>query len=426
MGADEQARLREAEQRFRLAFENAPIGMALLGLDGRFLRVNAALSEIAGYSPEALLTKTFHDITHPDDVHADLDHMRNVVGGLIRAYSIEKRYLHAAGHEVWVNLSVSLVRDDDDQPLYFITQVEDITARRRAEDALRASEQRFRQLVETSTEAFIAMDSAGLITEWNHQAEATFGWSREEAIGRRLGDTIVPPAYRESHNEGLARFLATGEGPVLGQRLELEGRHRDGREFPVEFTIWSSSSGSDVSFCALLHDISERRRQEEELWELALVDDLTGLHNRRSFILLAEQAIKEAARAHRPVIALFLDVDDLKEINDQYGHAQGDRALQLVAQALRAACRSSDIIGRLSGDEFAVLLAEAHGLDGLEDRVRGRIAEAAGTTSHPLSVSIGIAQCSADEDCQLGELFERADRAMYAEKGAKRGAQPRD
>jgi diguanylate cyclase (GGDEF)-like protein/PAS domain S-box-containing protein len=369
-----------------------------------------------------LLTKTFHDITHPDDLDADLDSVRQLLSGAIRTYSLEKRFIHADGHVVWIHLSVSLVRDDHDAPSYFIAQIEDISARKQSEEALRASEQRFRRLIETSTEAFIAMDGEGLITEWNHQAEATFGWSRDEALGRPLVDTIIPPSLRASHDLGLARYLATGEGPMLGQRLELEGRHRNGREFPVEFTIWALDSGPEISFNALLHDISERRRQEEELWELALVDELTGLHNRRSFILLAEQALKEATRAHRPAIALFLDVDHLKVINDTHGHAEGDRALCLVADALRAACRDSDIIGRLSGDEFAILLAEALELDGLEGRVRRRVAEAAQATPYPLSVSIGVARCAADVECNLPNLFERADQAMYAEKIAKRQA----
>jgi diguanylate cyclase (GGDEF)-like protein len=206
----------------------------------------------------------------------------------------------------------------------------------------------------------------------------------------------------------------------LGQRLELEGRHRDGREFPVELTIWVVRDGADVSFNALLHDISDRRRKEEELWELALVDELTGLHNRRAFILLAEQAIREATRAQRPVIALFLDVDHLKMINDTQGHAEGDRALRLVADALRAACRESDIIGRLSGDEFAIVLAEAHQSDGLETRVRYQVHAAAKAVAYPLSVSIGVASCQPGDECLLADLFDRADRAMYAEKSGKR------
>ncbi|MEW6474710.1 MAG: GGDEF domain-containing protein [Actinomycetota bacterium] len=174
-------------------------------------------------------------------------------------------------------------------------------------------------------------------------------------------------------------------------------------------------------FIARVDDGAERRQLEELLAELALVDDITGLHNRRSFILLAEQALKEAARARRPTIALFIDVDGLKAINDNHGHQEGNRALRLVARALRAACRESDIIGRLSGDEFAILLAEAHGLDGLEGRVRCRVADAARGLPYPLSVSIGVAQCEAGPRCTLAELFDRADTAMYLEKDAKRG-----
>jgi len=172
---------------------------------------------------------------------------------------------------------------------------------------------------------------------------------------------------------------------------------------------------------ARVADPSERRDLEAQLRELALVDDVTGLHNRRSFLLLAEQAAKEAARALRPVIALFVDVDGLKAINDHHGHAEGDRALRLVGGALRSACRDADIIGRLSGDEFAVVLAEAHELDGLEGRVRCRVAEAAAATAYELSVSIGVAQCPAGTPCSLADLFAQADQAMYADKAAKRG-----
>lgn len=167
-------------------------------------------------------------------------------------------------------------------------------------------------------------------------------------------------------------------------------------------------------------DPAGREHLRELLAELALVDDVTGLHNRRSFLLLAEQALKEAIRAGRPVIALFLDVDGLKSINDNHGHREGNRALRLVAGALRAACRGSDIISRLSGDEFAILLAEATELDGLEGRVRCRVAEAAAEVHYPLSVSLGVAHCEASTRCTLSDLFERADRAMYAEKTAKR------
>jgi len=276
---------RRADELFSLSFENAPIGLALVGPDGRWLKVNRALCDLVGYTADALLTMTFQDITHPDDLEADLECVRRMLAGEIRTYSMEKRYVHARGHVVWVNLSASLLRDDEGRPLHFISQVEDITERKAAEDVLRASEQRFRRLIETSAEAFIAAGRDGVVIEWNRKAEEMFGWKRAEILGRSLADTVVPPRYRPAHIRGLTGFLATRESPVLGQRLELEGRHRDGREFPVELTIWALDAGGDVQFNALVRDISRRKQLEatkDELDELKDAFVRTVSHDLRS------------------------------------------------------------------------------------------------------------------------------------------------
>jgi PAS domain S-box-containing protein len=109
------------------------------------------------------------------------------------------------------------------------------------------------------------MDAGGFVVDWNRQAEGTFGWSREEAVGRVLSDTIIPPRYREAHLRGLEHFLGTGEGPVLDRRFEIEALHRDGHELPIELTISASKVGEAHVFQAFLHDISERRRSEQFL-----------------------------------------------------------------------------------------------------------------------------------------------------------------
>lgn len=131
--------------------------------------------------------------------------------------------------------------------------------------ALREGEQRTRSIIETASEAVVGMDASGLITDWNRAAQDTFGWSREEAIGRDLADTVMPERYREAHRNGLERFLATGEGPVLNTRIELEALHKEGHEFPVELTITALRAGGSVSFIAFVHDITERKRAEQEL-----------------------------------------------------------------------------------------------------------------------------------------------------------------
>ncbi len=131
--------LREAEERFRGAFENATIGMALVAPDGRWLRVNPAVCEIVGYSEQQLLELSFQDITHPDDLDADLDLVRQMLAGEMRNYQLDKRYIHRDGHVVWITLSVSLVHDASGEPLYFVSQIQDITERKRSQLALEAT-----------------------------------------------------------------------------------------------------------------------------------------------------------------------------------------------------------------------------------------------------------------------------------------------
>ncbi|MDQ4126619.1 MAG: PAS domain S-box protein [Actinomycetota bacterium] len=134
--ASNEEALREAQERFRSAFDNAPIGVAIVGLDGRFLQVNRSLCEILGYPEEQLLATSFQEITHPDDVEASMEHVRRAMEDEIGSYSLEKRYLAADGRPVWVSLSVSLVRDAEGDPLYFVDQIQDITERKLAEKEL--------------------------------------------------------------------------------------------------------------------------------------------------------------------------------------------------------------------------------------------------------------------------------------------------
>jgi PAS domain S-box-containing protein len=130
-------------------------------------------------------------------------------------------------------------------------------------EALRESERRIRQILDTAQEAFVSMDSGGRIIDWNPQAQETFGWHRDEVIGRQLSDMLIPPRFREAHQKGLERFLETNEGPVLNQRLELAALHREGQELPVEFTISPLPRGGSYEFHAFLRDISERKQSEK-------------------------------------------------------------------------------------------------------------------------------------------------------------------
>ena len=136
---------------------------------------------------------------------------------------------------------------------------------RDAEASLRESEAHTRRIVAMALDGFIGMDAAGIITEWNVQAEQMFGWPRQEAIGRGLSNTLIPAQYREAHERGLRHFLATGEGPIMNTRIEITGWHRNGREIPIELAISPAlGQGGVYSFSAFVRDISRRKLAEEQ------------------------------------------------------------------------------------------------------------------------------------------------------------------
>ena len=133
----------------------------------------------------------------------------------------------------------------------------------RAEEALRQSEHRTRLIIDNALDAVVTMQSSGVISDWSAQAERMFGWSREEAIGRQMSDTIIPQQYREAHNRGLKKFLSTGEGPVLNKRIEITALSRDGREFPVELAISPAKLGDEWTFSAFIRDLTEQKKAQE-------------------------------------------------------------------------------------------------------------------------------------------------------------------
>jgi PAS domain S-box-containing protein len=136
---------------------------------------------------------------------------------------------------------------------------------RSTHDELERANAQMRSVLEASGDAFVSMDASGQISAWNAQAESTFGWSRTEAIGRTVADTIVPAEHREAHIQGLRRFLETGDGSILNQRIDITAVHRDGHPLPVELVIWPVASGECHTFNAFVHAITERKRTDAEL-----------------------------------------------------------------------------------------------------------------------------------------------------------------
>jgi diguanylate cyclase (GGDEF)-like protein/PAS domain S-box-containing protein len=295
-----------------------------------------------------------------------------------------------------------------------------VVERQRTLATLRVGEDRIRAVIDTAVDAFIGMDEAGMVTEWNRRAEETFGWSREEVIGREVADLVFPEDLRSTHRARLKHFLDTGDSALMGRTLELRGQTRDGREFPIEVTAWYTWVGSRVELSAFVRDISDRKRLEAELTRQALHDSLTGLPNRTLFLDRLAHALTRSERSLSPVTVLVLDLDNFNRFNDSLGHAAGDRLLASVAERLRDTIRPADTIARLGGDEFAVLLEDTALTDGI--RIAQRLGEALDRPFAAVGRDV-VARASVGVACGVGgaqtadELLTNADLAMYLAKG---------
>ncbi len=250
--------LRASEQQFHSAFDYASIGMALVAPDGRYLKVNRALCQMLGYSEAELLDRSYLDITHPEDRDELGEDRRRLLEGEIETFQMEKRYVHRQGHLVWTHLSLSLARDAEGKPLHLISQVQDITGRFQAQDAIRMQSLMLDQI----GQAVIVTETRGSVIYANRFARELYGWTREEMLGKDILDVVVPQVSQKQ----------TREITLHLQRLqnwsgELLVRNHDGHMFPAHITIspMLDPHRRGVGLICVSSDVSERKLAEEEI-----------------------------------------------------------------------------------------------------------------------------------------------------------------
>jgi len=579
---DALAALRDSEERFRSAFDHAAIGMALVAEDGRWLQVNRSLCQIVGYTEHELLVRDFQSITHPDDLDADLAQVRRLLAGEVRDYQMVKRYIHRQGHAVWALLSVSLVRDADGRPVHFISQIQDVTRRKEAEDALRSSEEEYRATFEMDGVGKAQVDlQTGRFIRVNAKLCDIVGYPLDELLTRtfaqlthpddlamsleatekmRLGElpnystekryvrkdgrvvwiSLNATAIRADRGrplravstiqdvterklaerlerdrrrvlEMVARDMPLPEvldqlasameqqvsgaavavmvlqdgavllhGPELARdwRDELQGRSltlaaglvggvwdahdRCGVTFVQRDEVWKefrpaadrqgiaacwtfailatdrSTLGLLTVFCrearrpstselqtldmaAQLAAICiEHHNTTRRLGHLVRHDPLTGLPNRVMFEDRLQHALALAARSGNRVALMVLDIDKFKSINDSFGHQTGDHLLQRFAQRLRARLRDADTLARIGGDEFVIVLPELKALEHasiVAQKLVDSLIEPFEIAGRNISATTSIGIATFPEDgADAVTLQKQADDALYRVK----------
>ncbi|HEY7391624.1 MAG TPA: PAS domain S-box protein [Bryobacteraceae bacterium] len=255
--------VRASEERFRAMFERAAIGLCEVDSDGRFLLVNDRLCEIVGYSREELTQKTFGEITHPDDLQNDWHSARAMLRGDIDVYSREKRYFHKNGSIIWVNLTSSLVRDENNAPDYFVSIIEDITARKAAEDRLKQAERRYRWLVESNPAGLVETGSEGQVLSANNAFFRIIGWDRE-AFAKAGMDLfkVTPDEWKSVSYTNIETSRRTGK-PVI---YEKEYVRQDGSRVPVMIGLSFLEDSNDDAVAFVL-DLTEQKRAERGIRE---------------------------------------------------------------------------------------------------------------------------------------------------------------
>lgn len=418
--SEELNQLRADQQRYEDIAENVLEWVWEVDTNGKYTYSSHIVAKILGYQPQEIMTMHFYDLFH----HEDREKLKRAAfdqfGKKSPFRELIHRNIHKNGKTVWISRSGVPILDENGTLRGYRGADLDITERRKMMETLREAEEICRLVMQSATDALLLIDDREKILIWNKSAEGMFGYSADEIIGRPLS-IIIPERFRSAHERGMKDFMSLDKSWVKGRDNEITALRKDGSEFPVEISLASWKKGGKHFFTGIIRDITNRKEKEQKLQDASMTDELTGHLNRRGFLQFAQKQLEIANRSKRKFSLLYLDINDMKAINDELGHDEGDQALVSVADVLNSTFRSSDIIGRIGGDEFVVLITEAGGantekavMENLQNNLRIYNEEA--DRDYRLSVSTGMAHYDPEHPCSLEELLAGADKLMYESK----------
>ena len=409
------SKISEKDKQLKLFYDLPFIGMAISSpADKTWLHVNDHLCEMLGYTRAELLQTTWAQITHPDDLPANLAQFERLLSGELDGFQHETHFLCKNGSYIAVNINIKCARDAKGQVSHIVAMVEDITERKRNEESLRQAATVF----ESSHDGAIITDADGNILASNQAYQQCTGYSNAELLGKN-------PRIFHSGRHGRNFFQAMWRSiKELGYwQGEVWNRRKNGEPYPERLTISAvkNAGGITTHYVGISSDLSQLKQSETQLEHLTHYDPLTDLPNRLLMQSHLTHALAQAQRHRRMLGLLYLDLDRFKNINDSLGYPIGDQLLVLLTARLTQRMRGEDMLGRLSGDEFVLIVEHMESTEdaaGIARSILELFAEpfvlSAGQEVF-IGASIGIS-IFPNDGTSADQLLQHADAAMHHAK----------
>jgi diguanylate cyclase (GGDEF)-like protein/PAS domain S-box-containing protein len=409
------SRLKESERWYKQIFQTAYEAIVVTDKDLGLVEVSKRFEEILGYSMKDLEGRTLFDIVCEKDYRKLVEEYRRRKDGKSGVY--ELRFQHKNGHPVWFRVSSSPIFDAEGRFQGSLGFFSDIDQRKKAE--LEISRQRlfFETLFRIVPEAIAVLDKDHCIMEINEAFTRLFGFTPEESLGKNLDD-VLDVGKEGSADRELTSKVLNGESIAQeGLRYSKQGKPINVLAKASRIYIGEEFGGAIVMYL----DITKQKAYESYLKRESYMDSLTGLNNRTYFEKMMRK-LQADPRAF-PLVLMVMDMDNLKEINDSFGHTQGDEYLELAGYLLKKCVRREDTLARIGGDEFAIILPQSdeETAEKLEKRIKRTVRKENERRGFqvPLSLSLGFAVAHSPKE-DFEDIFDSADAAMYRQKQRKK------
>jgi len=392
-------------------FEITPVPIALSFPDGKLEYVNPALKRMLGYEDNEIYSNEV-TITHLDDIHVNETIRKELTQQPFVPIQVEKRYKHKLGHTIFVQLNIVAQADNDNLVKRYVSQLIDLTTIKKSD----AAEILLNHLVNKSNDAIYVIEPEyGHILNCNQLAHQRLGYSKDELLKLSVSDINSKLDSKTKWTEHCQKIKLEGNTVV-----ESTHSRKDGTQLPIEASISFIEYNKTGYLLAIVRDISRRKQKESQALELANLDPLTKLPNRRTLEIKLEKLFEKAQCKNTFIAFFFIDLDHFKRINDVHGHSVGDEVLVRTANRLKHCIRESDIVTRMGGDEFLVVISgveERSSIQIMADKLKAEFTSPFNVQKHLIQVkaSIGVSvYLNSNSDAHT--LIQLADEAMYEAK----------